>query len=301
MQVCLREIKIATNRNKKMDTTSAKIWKAEYALKTLNQVYRGEKRGREEESILEESSCLKSVYEFLQSKRSLDINFYKMPSYRCSRCQVDTNTRSTCTQKIESAMGGNYGGVVCPYHKICHDCWWYPDPEQFLICQPVTYKKGVRSKEEADTIDIPLWRGPFNGMSIKCPGCRNNMEMHLEKAIDLYKVYENNKSKTIVEILDESDDTLVQASPGEEDPPIVTESADKTPIHIVINTAHDNNIHVIMSNDETFKRIYEMVAVRLEVGQDSVQLNFDGDVVQKYSTPRMLGMEMGERLDLNTV
>lgn len=304
------------------------MWKAEYALNRLYQ-YRGSRTNSKrppksqnrkrtkklnrrktkqlqktqnnkpnalEHTLQTSPEELQDIHNFLRTKYEndslLDVNLYtKKPSYRCGRCQIDTRIPSTCNGKVSHALGGMYGGVVCPYHMICQDCWWYPDTEQSLICMPVAYKKGTRAKEEDSTIDLPLWKGPFNREVKKCPGCRLGMEMHTEKAKHMYTVNESNKTATVIDIDDEADydteDNTIEDS-------VTIHSDNNDPdirITFKMKSQEGKIINVDMPINTTFEELYKKYNLLSIV-------DVDGEHVEKNKTPAQKGIQDDDTLTM---
>ena len=261
------------------------MWRAEHAVNLLHQLLFRGKRNRDE--LIELVAFLHDRYDNTPDKRPI---YLQVPLDRCARCKESTNAPSKCTTVVEGAIGGKFDGVVCPYHMICHDCWWFPDSEQSLLC--ASYKKGARAHEAPDTVDVPLSKNPFEN---KCPGCRQNMEMHVEKARELYAIDLANKQREVIDLSD--DDTKTEAAEVVSPIELVL-TKDEHPIHLVVRKADGTEMHVVMSQDGTFSDVFENEAVLAFAGSMKIQLSIDGDAIPSDSTPRDHAMEDDDIIEM---
>jgi hypothetical protein len=243
---------------------------------------------------------------FLQSEweanRALDVSkFTKPPSDRCGRCGISTTSASSCSGGVRDAIGGKADNVVCPYHRICHDCWFSPSVDDHPPCAPSDYLKGVRAKEPSHTAHLPLTSNPFGKLLPRCPGCRQGMEMHIIKAKLLYETSLRNQESRANVIDLEADDTSVASDVSIAPiPPIVIASSHgaANPLHVVLNL----NAHRIECSLPPTVRLYMLlsaIAVAIHVPTSDVSMQFDGDQVNPLSCASDYDLEDGDLLDVH--
>lgn len=239
-----------------------------------------------------------------EGDRALDVaKFTLVPSYRCGRCGVPTTTPSSCDGQVRDPMGGNFDGVVCPYHKICDDCWWQPGGSSESTCSSTAYLKGARASEKPGTAHTPLVNGPFKKLLPKCPGCRQGMEMHVLRAQELFAKHERNKASRLDVIdLDADDVATDDAVTDTEDATAMTTlvvplTADETTLHLTLNYGQ-RQIKAPLSASTRFHALYVAFAEFMQATTSDVRMTFDGDELKPLSSPLDYDMEDGDVVDV---
>lgn len=243
-------------------------------------------------------SFLRSEWE---ANRALHVSkFTEPPSDRCGRCRLSTASASACSGIVMDAIGGRADNVVCPYHRICHDCWFSPGVDDHPQCASSAYLKGVRATEPNDTAHLPMTSNPFGRLLPRCPGCRQGMEMHIIKAKLMYETsLRNQESRANVIDLDadgasvETDEDVVRI------PPLVVADPHSTEQPLKVVLSHDGHIiRCTLTPKAHLHALFCAIAAAIHAPTSDVSITFDGVSVDPLRCALDYGMEDGDQLDV---